>query len=213
MDQLKVYRILSDRILTREYPPNYVLKATAIAKELGVSATPVREAFIWLEADGLIDRTRNSSPVVTVPQFDTVREALNIRHQLAPLVARLVMKFLNEDLMAEVEKILEETRNTKDLKKLMALDARFHNALNTATRSALLVEILEKLRLQMQRLWLGETDEARYAAQRLEDYELCLSALRERNEEKLAALLQSHQRRFVQELRASLLDELGAPGG
>lgn len=212
MNQLKVYRILSGRILSREYPPNHVLKATAIAKELGVSATPVREAFIWLEADGLIDRTRNSSPVVTVPQFDTVREALNIRHQLAPLVARLVIKFLSESLVTEIEEIVEETRNTTDLKKLMALDARFHNALNTETRNALLVDILEKLRLQMQRLWLGETDEARYAAQRLEDYELCLSALQEGDEAKLADVLQTHQRRFVQELRASLLDELGALG-
>lgn len=209
MSRLQVYRILADKILNQEYPPNYVLKATAIAKELGISATPVREAFIWLEADHLIDRTRNSSPVVTVPQFETVREALNIRHQLAPLVARLVMRFFNDKVVTEIENIITETRDTDDLRQLVALDARFHNVLNTATRNALLVDTLARLRLQMQRLWLGETDGGRYSAQRIEDYELCLSALREKDTEKLAKVLQSHQLRFVQELNASLLDDLG----
>lgn len=209
--QSSVYQILRERILGLAYPPGTVLKATEIATELGVSPTPVREAFIRLQMDGLIDRTRNSSPTVTAPLFRTIREALVVRHHLTPLVGTAAVQHIREDEITALESIVEEATRTQELTELMRLDTRFHQILDGATRNEVLLWVLERLRLQMQRLWLLETDGGRYEAMRIEDYRQCITALKEKDSAQLVRVLRRHQRRFVEELNASILE--GTPLG
>jgi len=208
MNKLNVYSILRERILALQYPPNHVLKAAKLSEEFSVSTTPIREAFIRLEMDGLIQQTTNNSPIVTVPLFRTIREALIVRYHLVPLASALVVEFITEENIVALEQILEKARSAANLGEAMQLDDEFHNLLNKATHNDVLVSTLANLRTEMRRLWLHERDGAGYAEKRISDYERCIAALRTQDADAVTRVLQEHLIRFVRQLNASLLDGL-----
>ncbi|MCK6375213.1 MAG: winged helix-turn-helix domain-containing protein [Zoogloea sp.] len=60
---------LRDRILTHEFPPGFVIDESALAKELGVSRTPVREALKVLARDGFVNVVHRRATHCTVTQL------------------------------------------------------------------------------------------------------------------------------------------------
>ncbi len=61
----KVYNALKEQILNRDFIPGDRLNIDSIAREMGVSNSPVREAINLLITDGLVENIQNSSPRVT----------------------------------------------------------------------------------------------------------------------------------------------------
>ena len=61
----RVYRTLRQGILSGRYSAGYRLVLDRIAREIGVSAVPVREAVRRLEAEGLVEFQRNVGAIVT----------------------------------------------------------------------------------------------------------------------------------------------------
>src|SRR5947209_4240041 len=71
---LHAYGQLRERILHLEIPPGTNLDEVGYAKMLGISRTPVRQAFIQLGAEGLVDLLPNRSARVTPVDLPRVRE-------------------------------------------------------------------------------------------------------------------------------------------
>lgn len=86
----KVYTILKERIIRREFKPNQKLSLTELATQLGVSRTPVRDALNRLEMDGLIK---------TVSKVGTYVTAIEIQDLLDIMDTRLMLEFWVVDKM------------------------------------------------------------------------------------------------------------------
>ena len=86
----KVYTILKERIIRREFKPNQKLSLTELAIQLGVSRTPVRDALNRLEMDGLIK---------TVSKVGTFVTAIEIKDVLDIMDTRLMLEFWVVDKM------------------------------------------------------------------------------------------------------------------
>lgn len=65
-----VYDQLLDRIVNGPLQPGAVLRDTAIAEELGVSRTPVREALIRMSQEGFVDFHRGHKTIVSMIDYD-----------------------------------------------------------------------------------------------------------------------------------------------
>jgi DNA-binding GntR family transcriptional regulator len=84
----RVYERLRDEIVSGELRPGAQLVEARIADELGVSKTPVREALIRLQRDGLVAIEPYRGARVTQPSPEDVREILELRLLLECRVAR-----------------------------------------------------------------------------------------------------------------------------
>jgi DNA-binding GntR family transcriptional regulator len=84
----RVYERLRDEIVSGELQPGAQLVEARIAEELGVSKTPVREALIRLQRDGLVAIEPYRGARVTQPSPEDVREILELRLLLECRIAR-----------------------------------------------------------------------------------------------------------------------------
>lgn len=134
-------------ILTGELKPTQRLVENAVAERLGISRTPVREAFRELVQMGLL--LSESYKGVRVAEIDLtrIRQTYELRAQLEPFAAELAAERIND---AEIEKLRDLndrlSNSTLGVEKLADINDRFHLAIAEATGNQVLVEIIADLR-------------------------------------------------------------------
>ena len=127
------YQEIRRRILDNVWPPGYQALEQAVALALGMSRTPVREAMIRLQNDGLVDVVpRHGMRVLPVSPTD-MREIYEILTALECMAAEIVARRAPTD--EELKPLLASTQamdaalKRYDLDAWAAADERFHAAL------------------------------------------------------------------------------------
>lgn len=105
--QEKVYESIRDSIVKNELMPGDVLSIDALAEDLGVSPTPVREALAKLSAQGLVKNARNKKARVAPVTREDVLETYEVRKLLEPYAAARAAEEIEADpkLRAELENL------------------------------------------------------------------------------------------------------------
>lgn len=133
----EAYGRLRDEIRANRLPPGFQATEPEIAERLGMSRTPVREALIRLEAEGLVELVpRRGARVLPISPED-MAEIYDLLTALEPLAARLVAnrKPTAEELEPLIQAIedMEAALENEDLDNWAEADDRFHQALLRAT--------------------------------------------------------------------------------
>ncbi len=129
-DQIKD-RLLQD-ILSGRYPPRYRIVETRVARELGTSQAPVREALRGLEALGVVEILPFRGARVRHPSRGELLEAYGVRASLEALAARLGVPKMTDADLAEIEGLLaamERAADSEDRHAVAVADATFHGRL------------------------------------------------------------------------------------
>lgn len=137
----RVFHKLRDDILSGKYEENEELKEVAIGEELGVSRTPVREAFRQLELEGLIQIIPNKGAYVTGITEKDVKDIYMIRSLLEGLCARWATEHITQEQLAEMEENIYLSKfhaQKGHLEQLADLDNRFHDIMYEACDSKIL---------------------------------------------------------------------------
>ena len=103
----KVYHSLRHDILHGRYADGEFINETAIAKELGVSRTPVREAILQLEYEGLLHTVPNRGTFVNGIFEEELRDIYEIRLKIEGLVTKRATQKMTDEEMKEMQHILE----------------------------------------------------------------------------------------------------------
>lgn len=141
----RVFQKLREDILSGKYKEHEELKEVAIGEELGVSRTPVREAFRQLELEGLIQIIPNKGAYVTGITAKDVKDIYMIRSLLEGLCARLATEKITREQLEEMEEniyLAEFHAQKGHLDQMAELDNRFHDILYEACGSKLLEHTL-----------------------------------------------------------------------
>ena len=120
---------LLQAILDGRYPPGARIVETRVARELGTSQAPVREALRDLEALGVVETTAFRGARVRRPSADELLEAFVIRAELETLGARLAMPRMTDDDLDELAGFVREMQRAADAGDTYAeatADAAFH---------------------------------------------------------------------------------------
>lgn len=144
----RVFSRLRADILSGRYAENEELKEMAIGEEMGVSRTPVREAFRQLELEGLIQIIPNKGAYVTGITEKDVKDIYVIRSLLEGLCARWATEHITQAQMEEMEEnvyLAEFHAGKGHLDQLAELDNRFHDIMYEACDSKLLEHHLKDL--------------------------------------------------------------------
>ena len=137
----RVYHKIRDDILSGVYRDNEELREVAIGEELGVSRTPVREAFRQLELEGLIQIIPNKGAYVTGITVKDVQDIYMMRSKLEGLAARWATEHITDEQMNEMEEniYLSQFHASKGhMEQIANLDNRFHEILYEACNSKML---------------------------------------------------------------------------
>lgn len=137
----RVFHQIRDDILSGKYKEREELKEVAIGEELGVSRTPVREAFRQLELEGLIEIIPNKGAYVTGITVKDVHDIYAIRALLEGLAARWACEHMTHEQMEAMEEniYLSKFHAAKGHNEQLAeLDNQFHDILYSACNSKML---------------------------------------------------------------------------
>jgi DNA-binding GntR family transcriptional regulator len=131
--QQLAYENIRHAIIQGKYEPGKKLVANKIAKALGVSYIPVREALRKLESEGFLQNTPNMGFSVKVPDFKNYSEIFKVRQFLEADAAAMAAKNMRPRVLAKLKKILEKMKTasssaeTIDGIMLGNLDFQFHD--------------------------------------------------------------------------------------
>ena len=147
----QVYRQVLQRIQLGVFPVGTKLRDATIASELGVSRTPVREAFLRLSREGLLAATAGRG--FTLPPLDPaeLREIGSILALLEPYALDQAPAPTPErlDRLGDIARRLEQTRG--DIAGCIELDDEFHRVLLEDCRNRRLLDLAGTLRRSLRR--------------------------------------------------------------
>jgi len=203
------YRTLRELILDRQIEPESWMAIDALARDLGISQTPIREALARLDSDGLIARQSNgryrTEPLLTKDSFNRLYD---VRLQLEPFAAGEAAKQIGAAQLAELKSVEASMRKaptgniSAQFSDFTAGNARFHAIIAAATRNPFLSKAIDQLhshyRLAQLYLHHGIVD----AAPALEEHALIVAAISQRKSKQSAELMRAHIKRSRRELEA-----------
>lgn len=145
---LRVYDDLKRRILNGELKAGVRVQVRDLAREYGVSPTPVREALRMLEADGLVVIRPNASVEVASMSVREIEEVYFMRGHLEALATEMATPHLSDKDFAELVRLDEQMNaaaEQRDGARYAALNKEFHNVIYAASPNKLLTKTIAQL--------------------------------------------------------------------
>ena len=190
----RVFHKLREDILNGRYEEHEELREVAIGEELGVSRTPVREAFRQLELEGLITIIPNKGAFVTGITGKDVKDIYMIRSHLEGLCARLACDHITDEQLEEMEEniYLGDFHASKGHMDQMAeLDNRFHDILYEACDSKMLENLLKDYHQYVMRIRKKTLSTSRGTVSN-EEHRAIMEAIKARDYEQAEKLANLH---------------------
>jgi DNA-binding GntR family transcriptional regulator len=151
----EVYSVLRGMIIRRELPPGARVTEIEIAERLGVSRTPVREAFQRLSYDELLNDEPGRSPQVSAITVQRIEEAYPLIAVLEGLAIRLACRRLTEADLRHMEDLTQQMAlhgRRGETELLMQADGKFHGMLHERAENDRLHRVVIDLRARLERL-------------------------------------------------------------
>lgn len=200
-------QLLFDRVLSGDLEPGFPINEAELAASLGVSRTPVREALIGLEVEGLIR---------SVPGKGFSVEPLTERaaKELYPLVGSLEHLALldcprfKEERLEELRRLDKERLEAQGRpQRRLQLDSRWHGTLLEECGNRELLRVLDMLKRQLYRYEYVYMQIEPRVSRALDQHREIREALRRDDVERAARLLEEHWRGGA-EVPPELLEQL-----
>jgi DNA-binding GntR family transcriptional regulator len=202
-----VFVRLRRAILSGELAPGTRLVERELAQQLGVSRTPVREAFRKLEHEGLVDQVGRRNLIVRQHSGDEIREILAIRAALEGLAAELAAAHARPQHLRRFAALLEQMDAAVaagDTTALARLNEQFNATLYAAAGSRRLSEMLGSLREQAANFARRGYGVPGRAVEAVQEHHRIVEAVAARDGERAAREAREHVRRSEANLLAGL---------
>ncbi len=206
----RVFHHLREDILSGKYKEGDELKEVAIGEELGVSRTPVREAFRQLELEGLIQIIPNKGAYVTGITEKDVKDIYMIRSLLEGLCARWACEHITDAQMEEMEENIYLSKfhaQKGHLEQLAELDNRFHEILYEACNSKMLEHQLRDFHEYVLRVRKKTLSNVNRGPKSNEEHELLMEAIKAKDANKAEKLANMHMINAYENMVKSGLQE------
>ncbi|MBZ4688608.1 MAG: transcriptional Regulator, GntR family [Clostridiales bacterium] len=141
---------LQEAILNGKLQPGNRVVETRIAKELGVSQAPVREAIRELELMGIIETIPFKGAVVKKLTKQDIKDIYQVRANLEGMAAKEAAKKITEEHIIYLEQLVEEMKDAakiKDRNRFTELNIKFHRKIVDIADNELLKKLLHLVNL------------------------------------------------------------------
>jgi DNA-binding GntR family transcriptional regulator len=126
-----LYQTIRDNIINGKYHPGFRLSQQALATELKVSRTPLREALSKLAAEGLVVGEANRGMEVAPVYNDHAEQSYGLRLLIEPPTIEAIVEDITEQDIDRMQKLLEQMERAADSRRIQdfqQLHFQFHEA-------------------------------------------------------------------------------------
>jgi DNA-binding GntR family transcriptional regulator len=177
--------LITDGLLS----PGTPLRQRELAEQFAVSYTPVREALRRLESEGLVVTDVHRGATVARTESEKLEENYQILAALAVLAGRLAVAKITDDDIADIEaRCREVAACLPDDDRLAELNRQFHFRIYECARSPMLLLLLRLL----WRSFPHGPQAGRPHQESARQHDALVQALKDRNEEQVAAVIRDH---------------------
>ncbi|MDR7544582.1 MAG: GntR family transcriptional regulator [Armatimonadota bacterium] len=189
----QVTDILRQRLVEQVYRPGERVMIDRLARELGVSHTPIREALGRLQGEGLVVYRRNQGYYVTPLTDREILEMLDCRLMLETFAVQQITP-ITDDLVERLEAIHGRFCRATALRQRYetnVADREFHEAIVAATGNALLLRLFCSMNSHMRTMRLFHSSED-MPPRNLAEHERIMAAFRRRSNAEAAEAIAEH---------------------
>ena len=197
--QTLVYEELKRNIMSMKLEPGQTMSTQEIATKLNVSRTPVREAFLRLQSEGLVEMIPQRETMVSKISLKRVEQEKFIRECLEMGVIR---KFMDksgcevEENMAELIQLQKKCGEEKDFVGFLEADDQFHKGLFDVTGQEMAWETIASRNGHYNRLRILYVQRDTAMQESIEQHHKIATLLESGSREEAARALSSHVRRL-----------------
>ncbi len=191
----EVYDSLKKSILHGKVKAGQRLVEEQLANQIGISRTPVREAFHKLERDDLVTRLPKGGFAVRQFTKEDVEEIFGIRSALESYAAYLATLHITPDKVSALERKVEESENAlkkNDDEKIIQLHTEFHDLLYKSCKSKKLIEMINNYRDYFYRYRSALLHAPNGFKTSIADHRQMLEAMKRKNPRVVERLVRSH---------------------
>lgn len=161
--------------------PGARLEEQGLAKRLGVSRVPLREAFRVLAGEGLVVIQPNRGAVVSERSEGELRELFAVRGMFESEAARLLARSRPQPVLDALEAMIADMRRTVRARKhdeYARIAAQFHDVMVAECGNRLIAQLYDRIRTNLRRYQLMMADLPGSPAQSILEHEAILAAIR-----------------------------------
>lgn len=192
------YGFIKGKILNLELKPGSQIHIDEVADELDLSRTPIREAFLRLGNDGLLEVQPRVGYFVADITEDDIRDLFEIREIIEARAANKAATLLTDDELMEIKKFHDESRiavEQGDLDLFLKFEMKFHNYLQIHIHNKRLTAVMDSLTDLTYRERMISIRSLENVKETLLEHERILNALMERDGDKAAWFMGEHLKR------------------
>lgn len=200
------YERLQNALKLAELQPGDLLSEGRIAKALGISRTPVREAIRRLAQEGLLQVIPGRAIAVAAPSIQEVLDALHIRELLEPELIRLAAEGLPKkarELLQKTTEKMEQAAEEGDLLAWSKADTVWHETLSKYCPNKLLGELVLQARNRVVGIIFQDYYYAPFLVQGTQEHREIVNAILADDSETAETLLREH----IQEARRNMFTQ------
>ncbi|MGG0718025.1 GntR family transcriptional regulator [Robertmurraya massiliosenegalensis] len=190
-----VYQQLKENIVNLKLEPGLSISEKEIAEWLSVSRTPVREAFVRLNQEQLLEVYPQRGTFVSLIDRNHVDDARFIREHLEVATVREACKSFPEDKIALLEKNIETQHRCveeKDYEQLFELDEEFHGTIAIGSQKSRVWVVIQEMNSHLNRVrLLSLASKFNWETLLLQHSEI-LKAIKEKDSETAAKVMAKH---------------------
>lgn len=200
---------LRNQILLGELQPGSNIPERETASALGVSRTPLREALVILEGEGLVSMSPARSPRVSNPSLENLTHLLYVQSALEALAGECACDQMTEQEFQHIESLnltLQAMSENAEPIDFFAADMAFHEAIVAATKNAPLIKTHKQYNARLWRVRFMSSRKRIKRVSTLNDHSEIVEGLRHRDKQKTSAVLSRHLRTAIDNI-TSIFDE------
>lgn len=200
----QVYNKLEMAILSGEYKTGEVITEKRLAEELGVSRTPIREAFAALAQANLIGESSKGTIVLGITQKD-LEDIFEVKRRLEIMTATWVVDNIDDEGIAKLKEILEQQEfyaGKGDSEKVRNFDTEFHAIMYANCGSKVMENILTPLHRKMLKYRKVSLENPERIKKAIEEHKGIYNAIASRDKKMVEELMTIH----IENARKSILE-------
>ncbi|CAM5596574.1 GntR family transcriptional regulator [Mycolicibacterium aubagnense] len=199
----QVYRLLRRRIIQAELLPGERLSESEVAKSLSVSRQPVREAFIKLSEEGLVQVLPQRGTFVTKISVAAVMDARFVREAIEADVVRMVAESRTADAIDELRRQVAQQKSVphNDRAAFLRLDELFHRTLAASAGKSYAWNVIEGVKAQMDRVRFLSVDDM-HVTRLIDQHERIVEAIAGGDQNGAEQAMRLHLREILNSLPA-----------
>ncbi|GKX36118.1 MAG: GntR family transcriptional regulator [Rhizobiaceae bacterium MnEN-MB40S] len=203
----QAYEIVKHKVITCAYQPGQYINETLVCNDLGLSRTPVHNAFNRLKIEGLIEMIPRKGIIIKPVSMNEISDVAEARQVNETCCAALAADRATREQIERMKQLLqlsEQAAQDRDVEQLMLLDRDFHSEIAAATQNRILADVSRQLQEKSLRVWFISLNNIEQLRRVQSEHEAICEAIAGRDVEAARTAMEGHISSFLSNISKSI---------